>query len=48
MTPIGGLLPAGLVSSVARRLLETHWFVRAVVLNRWFLHSNEPAIEAVV
>ena len=45
MTSIGGRLPAGLVSSVARRLLRTDWFPRAVVLNRWFLHSSERLLK---
>jgi flavin-dependent dehydrogenase len=45
MTSIAGLLPTGLIGFVARRLLETSWFARTVVLDRWFLHSNEPSID---
>lgn len=41
---LGGHVPAGLISSVARRLLATHWFSREIVLDRWFLHRNEPAL----
>jgi flavin-dependent dehydrogenase len=40
----GRHLPATVISSVARRLLATHWFSRAIVLDRWFLHRNEPAL----
>jgi len=32
---------------VARRLLATHWFTRHVVINRWFLHANQPALAPV-
>ena len=38
------ILPAGLGTAVARRLLETPAFVRHVVLDRWFLHTQEPAL----
>jgi flavin-dependent dehydrogenase len=48
LTRVGELLPGGLVSSIALRLLETHWFPRAVVLNHWFLHKNKPVIEGVI
>ena len=47
ITRIGQRLPAGVVSSIARRLLETHWFAREVVLNRWFLRQNETALQGV-
>jgi len=41
MTHIGRLAPAGFISAVSRQLLKTHWFPRAVVLDRWFLHKDE-------
>jgi len=41
---LGGHVPARLISSVARRLLATNWFSREIVLDRWFLHRNEPAL----
>jgi len=25
-------------------VLDNSWFVRHVVLNRWFLHAREPAL----
>lgn len=37
-------LPPRLLAAVARRLLETRWFVRSIVLKRWFLHAGEPAL----
>jgi geranylgeranyl reductase family protein len=33
-------LPASLVTLLAARLLASHWFVRHVVLDRWFLHAR--------
>ena len=44
MTRIGRRLPAGVISSIGRRLLNARWFAREVVINRWFLHANEPAL----
>jgi flavin-dependent dehydrogenase len=43
---IAGYLPAQSVQSLARMLLETRWFSRRVVLDRWFLHSQLPALTA--
>ena len=46
--PIARLLsravPAGVSMALARRLLDRPWFVRRVLLDRWFLHAQEPAI----
>jgi len=41
---IGGHLPSTWVGAMGRRLLGTRWFVRDVVIERWFLHANEPAL----
>lgn len=41
----GQHLPSTLVGALGRTLLGTRWFVRDVVLNRWFLHAHEPALE---
>jgi len=41
---IGCHLPAQLVSSIARILLASQWFSRHVILDRWFLHCDEPAL----
>jgi geranylgeranyl reductase family protein len=38
------LLPSGLKRSLAHRLLATEWFARRVVIDRWFLHCNQPAL----
>ena len=43
---IAGYLPAQGVQSLARMLLETRWFSRHIVLDRWFLHSHLPALPA--
>ncbi len=39
-------LPASLLSAVGTRLLATRWFSRHVVLDRWFLHTSQPALAA--
>jgi len=36
--------PGGLRARLGRRLLANGWFVRHVVLNRWFLHAQQPAL----
>jgi geranylgeranyl reductase family protein len=41
---IGSHLPDGLVSVLARVLLASAWFSRHVILDRWFLHRNGPAL----
>jgi flavin-dependent dehydrogenase len=43
---IGGHLPTWLVSSLSKFLLASRWFSRRVVLERWFLHCNEPALSS--
>jgi geranylgeranyl reductase family protein len=39
-----GWLPRELRNSLAAKLLATKWFVRNVVVDRWFLHSGQPAM----
>ena len=41
---VGRRLPARLLSSVSRLLLSSTWFSRRVLLDRWFLHREEPAL----
>ncbi len=41
---IGQRLPSAWIGAVGRRLLGARWFVRDVVIDRWFLHANEPAL----
>jgi 2-polyprenyl-6-methoxyphenol hydroxylase-like FAD-dependent oxidoreductase len=41
---IGRHLPAPVISSAARLLLASKWFSRHVILDHWFLRSDEPAI----
>jgi len=42
---VGERLPAAWIGAVGRRLLGAGWFVRDVVIDRWFLHSSEPALD---
>ena len=39
-----GALGQQLMLATARRLLGVPWFVRSVVLDRWFLHANQAAL----
>jgi geranylgeranyl reductase family protein len=41
-------LPAAWLHFVAARLLQTRWFSRSVVLEQWFLHRDQPALELAV
>jgi geranylgeranyl reductase family protein len=43
-TSLGRRLPSRLISSLGQHLLSARWFAREVVLNRWFLHTGEPAL----
>jgi flavin-dependent dehydrogenase len=44
-TRIGTKLPPALMSMLGRALLAAPWFARQVVVQNWFLHANEPALE---
>lgn len=41
---ISDWLPAACLRFVAARLLATRWFSQRVVLDRWFLHTQEPPL----
>ena len=41
---VGEHLPSAWMGALGRRLLGARWFVRDVVIDRWFLHANEPAL----
>ncbi len=47
-TRIGTKLPPRLMSSLGRILLATPWFSRHVVIDNWFLHATEAALESAV
>jgi len=38
------LLPSWVKRTLAHRLLATEWFARHVVMDRWFLHRDQPAL----
>lgn len=42
--PRGSILPEGVTSALALRLMRVPSFVRHIVLDRWFLRSSEPAL----
>ena len=39
-------LPESWKLALARSLMQTQWFARNVVLNRWFLHADQAALRA--
>jgi menaquinone-9 beta-reductase len=44
-TAIGRRLPPAMLAACAGVLMAMPWFARRVVLDRWFLHRDEPALE---
>jgi menaquinone-9 beta-reductase len=46
-TELGRRMPVRLLSAISRQLLARPWFSRRVVLDRWFLHLDVPALELV-
>lgn len=38
------LLPAALKRHIAARLMRSRWFARHFIINRWFLHKQQPAL----
>ncbi|HXM96195.1 MAG TPA: NAD(P)/FAD-dependent oxidoreductase [Candidatus Dormibacteraeota bacterium] len=43
---LGARLPPRLMQSIAKLLFANRWFSRRIVLERWFLHCDEPALAA--
>jgi geranylgeranyl reductase family protein len=41
----GQWLPASWLALLAGRLMSSRWFARRVVLDRWFLHRDQPALK---
>lgn len=41
---LSSIVPQGVSAALARRLLTYPWFVRHVVLDRWFLHAHDEAL----
>jgi flavin-dependent dehydrogenase len=39
-------LPESWKLALARSLMQTQWFTRNVVINRWFLHADQAALRA--
>ncbi|MBL8266059.1 MAG: hypothetical protein JNL55_06750, partial [Steroidobacter sp.] len=42
--PALSMLPAKVRLALARGLMRTQWFARNVILDRWFLHAQLPAL----
>lgn len=40
----GGWLPASWLLFLASQLIPNRWFARHVIMDRWFLHSQQPAL----
>jgi len=43
--PEGGMVPGFARNILAGALLGSRWFTRRVVLDRWFLHAHQPALQ---
>jgi flavin-dependent dehydrogenase len=43
---LAAIVPAGLAAACAVHLLDRPWFVRRLVLDRWFLHAHQPPLAA--
>ncbi|MGD8407398.1 MAG: NAD(P)/FAD-dependent oxidoreductase [Thiohalophilus sp.] len=41
-------LPLGIKQVLASRLMQTHWFTRKVVMDRWFLQSHQPPLQQFI
>jgi flavin-dependent dehydrogenase len=41
---VGAIVPPPMTAAIAARLLARPWFVRRVLLDRWFLHEGEPGL----
>jgi menaquinone-9 beta-reductase len=44
-TAVGRRLSPKMVAGIARQLLRMPWFARKVVMENWFLHSGDEAVE---
>jgi geranylgeranyl reductase family protein len=45
-TQLGQRLPPQWMHAFARKLLTTRWFSRRIVLDRWFLHASDLALDS--
>jgi geranylgeranyl reductase family protein len=43
---LSDFLPLGLKRFVAAKLMASRWFSRHIIVDRWFLHREEPALTA--
>ena len=43
-SPMRAAIPAGITTWLAPHLLRNSWFTRRVLLDRWFLHTHQPAL----
>lgn len=43
---VGRLLPTWLVRFLSQFLVASEWFSRHIILERWFLHAQEPALSS--
>jgi len=44
-TSVGSRLPSSWIEALGRAVLANGWFSRHVILDRWFLHRNVPALQ---
>jgi geranylgeranyl reductase family protein len=44
---VSRFIPAAATAALGIRMLRERWFVREVVLDRWFLHTKQAALKAI-
>jgi len=44
-TELGRRMPVKLLGAISRQLLANRWFSRHVVIDKWFLHADQPALK---
>ncbi len=42
---LGRCLPNAWIGALGRLLLRSRWFTRGIVIDRWFLHANQPVLQ---
>jgi len=44
-TELGRRTPVKLLGAICRQLLANRWFSRRIVIDKWFLHADQPALK---
>ena len=44
LSPVERLMPEWIKQAVGRRLIANRWFSRNVLVEKWFLHADQPPL----